>query len=425
MRGRENAAGDGFSAGGEAYGTQLQQPHRQGSTWKPFSPPPPQQQFRSTTAAGPRSRQAYSRAIRSLEELPSSSFRSRSNRVLNATLAPGSEFDGFRQRQQHRVALVARPSLSNVGDLAVPAQHDSGTVCIAGGLRHGKQGREVNNGRSDSISAPTASGSGAYTPDSFNDHPGQHQPQYVAAPHDRNTHRQHNRQRSTNSSTASYPSGGDSNVGVGSPANCRASISTMARVESPSMAVGENRRRLEVVSSGSESCPQLGGLEAFPHSTHKYAPVRNGAGGSGSMDSTAVTTSWPQACAPSSDTLPPLKNPTDWPQHFSLGQSMNGSGSGGNDRDAASPPPQDQGGAATATALRTCPAQDCPAGSHNCLHDATPDMLVYEVNFKRATRTFLLGGDLDHNTIVCGTLVKVGDVWFSSRIVVREKNCFK
>lgn len=38
----------------------------------------------------------------------------------------------------------------------------------------------------------------------------------------------------------------------------------------------------------------------------------------------------------------------------------------------------------------TCPAPDCP-GTEHCLPGATPDMVVYEVRFKRATRIFLPG----------------------------------
>lgn len=53
-----------------------------------------------------------------------------------------------------------------------------------------------------------------------------------------------------------------------------------------------------------------------------------------------------------------------------------------------------------------CPAPDC-AGNGDCLPGATPDMLVYEVKFKRATRTFLLGDMMDHNSICCGDRVKV------------------
>lgn len=53
-----------------------------------------------------------------------------------------------------------------------------------------------------------------------------------------------------------------------------------------------------------------------------------------------------------------------------------------------------------------CPAPDCP-GNGDCLPGATPDMLVYEVKFKRATRTFLLGDAMDHGSTCCGDRVKV------------------
>lgn len=61
-----------------------------------------------------------------------------------------------------------------------------------------------------------------------------------------------------------------------------------------------------------------------------------------------------------------------------------------------------------------CLAPDCPC-TGNCLPDATPDMLVFEVKFKRATRTFLpsilangAGGDDNHSgAICCGDRVKV------------------
>lgn len=61
------------------------------------------------------------------------------------------------------------------------------------------------------------------------------------------------------------------------------------------------------------------------------------------------------------------------------------------------------------SAVGTCPAADCPANG-DCLPGATPEMLVYEVNFKRATRTFLPGENLDHKSISCGTLLKVRGV---------------
>lgn len=54
----------------------------------------------------------------------------------------------------------------------------------------------------------------------------------------------------------------------------------------------------------------------------------------------------------------------------------------------------------------SCPAPDC-AGNGDCLPGATPDMLVYEVKFKRATRTFLLGDMMDHSSTCCGDRVKV------------------
>lgn len=54
----------------------------------------------------------------------------------------------------------------------------------------------------------------------------------------------------------------------------------------------------------------------------------------------------------------------------------------------------------------TCPAPDCP-GNGDCLPGATPDMLVYEVQFKRAIRTFLPGEDIDATSISCGVLMKV------------------
>lgn len=54
----------------------------------------------------------------------------------------------------------------------------------------------------------------------------------------------------------------------------------------------------------------------------------------------------------------------------------------------------------------TCPAPDCP-GNGDCLPGATPDMLVYEVKFKRATRTFLPGDFLSDTTISCGDRMKV------------------
>ena len=57
-------------------------------------------------------------------------------------------------------------------------------------------------------------------------------------------------------------------------------------------------------------------------------------------------------------------------------------------------------------AVGLCPAPDCP-GVGDCVPGATPGMLVYEVKFKRATRTFLLGETLRDEDVSCGDLMKV------------------
>ncbi|CAM9576572.1 unnamed protein product [Pylaiella littoralis] len=428
IRRRESATPDACSAGGEVYPTQLQQPQRQSrSPWEPRSPQ--QRHLRSVTAVYPSNGQAHIRGTRPLEEFPSSSFVSRSGSVLNATFEPGSECN-IRERQ-HRVAPVAKPSLSTVAGLAPPPQHADASG-IGGGFRHDERRlQEVDKARSDSVSASTRSNSSsssssssrAHTTDCFVDHPGQHDLQsesargsaynvrkYAAVPRDNNNpQHQHHQQRLTTRSSASYPSGGDFNGDDGSASDRPTSTRNMTMVEPSSTAIGENRQRLEAVPPGSGSCPQRSRLEKFPLPTPKYTPVGNGLGGNGSADSAAVTTSWPEARAPSLGTLPPtLENPTERLQHLSLGQSMSGSGSGSDDRGAGLPPTQDRGGAAAAAVVvGMCPALDCPAGSDECLPGATPDMLVYEVDFKRATRTFLPGEELDHENIVCGTLVKV------------------
>lgn len=74
---------------------------------------------------------------------------------------------------------------------------------------------------------------------------------------------------------------------------------------------------------------------------------------------------------------------------------------------------------------RTCPAPDCP-GTENCLPGATPNMVVYEVKFKRATRRFLPGEGFSadcggrgrgHGGVLCiGDRVKV--------ITVLDCTCF-
>lgn len=53
-----------------------------------------------------------------------------------------------------------------------------------------------------------------------------------------------------------------------------------------------------------------------------------------------------------------------------------------------------------------CSAQNCPANG-SCLGGAAPDTLVYEVDFKRATRTFLPGTELVGKVISRGDTVKV------------------
>ena len=62
--------------------------------------------------------------------------------------------------------------------------------------------------------------------------------------------------------------------------------------------------------------------------------------------------------------------------------------------------------AMVAGAMGLCPAPDCP-GVGDCLPGAMPEMLVYEVMFKRGTRTFLLGEALRDENMSCGDFIKV------------------
>eukprot|EP00752_Nemacystus_decipiens_P014641 g13038.t1 len=136
-------------------------------------------------------------------------------------------------------------------------------------------------------------------------------------------------------------------------------------------------------------------------------------------------------------------NPQQWLQYFSLRQSRTASGGGGGVPTAAREPrstlvlplastyrPGAGGGNGVTrgfveqaafpgrdhsllshvegrvAAEACCPAADGPANG-DCPPGATRDMLVYEVNFKRATRTFLPAKNLNHNCISCGTHMKV------------------
>lgn len=115
---------------------------------------------------------------------------------------------------------------------------------------------------------------------------------------------------------------------------------------------------------------------------------------------------------------PPPKNPVEWLQRLERSRNSSTAATATTPKDSASsctspvscmssgsslaPSPASgvlvatDGTAITAahvsslSSSRTCPAPDCP-GTDQCLPGATPDMVVYEVRFKRSTRIFLPG----------------------------------
>lgn len=182
---------------------------------------------------------------------------------------------------------------------------------------------------------------------------------------------------------------------------------------------GFEHRRLGRIASGSGRLPPIG------------APASNGGGGNGGGVSPVML--------PPSTARPAPSNPHQWLESFNLRRSRSGASGSEDAAGLESPPPvlpllsnprvSIAGGGVTSVAageagspgladsllpqaegrvvaVGTCPAADCPTNG-DCLSGATLEMLVYEVNFKRATRTFLPGESSNQRSISCGTLVIV------------------
>ncbi|CAM9227139.1 unnamed protein product, partial [Hapterophycus canaliculatus] len=154
-------------------------------------------------------------------------------------------------------------------------------------------------------------------------------------------------------------------------------------------------------------------------------------GGGGSSAAVAIAVRYPPVAHSFSTPPPAPGSPFEWLKKMHLRQSRHGRSSQGVDngtdtpstasssspvprpdgagrRRADEPPVGSQGEVATTAAgmCGTCPAPDCP-GNGDCLPGATPDMLVYEIRFKRAIRTFLPDENMDPISTSCGVLVKV------------------
>lgn len=517
-RGHEHVIGDGFLTGGVTYPTEQQQHlshhqqcHPSGSIgedaaaaaaligensdgWHYRSEV---RAMASPVAAHPKHGPPHNRVLYPLESSSSSSsspplsfhrqrtsssstprlqpaFSSRSGRTLHSTFSLSSSGEGYGdvREQQQRVALGARPSVSNVTGLVVSAQ-DGGGADLADGLvlrdkpllsksfraHHesamsaGGRWQGADPGRTDTCSISTVSGSsssGSFAVEGFSGRVGQQnqplQPQQqnetanggggafnvarrAPAPYhgQRHLHHHYHHHRIDRRPAVSAVSAGRDG-GVGQAFGRRVSANNMASIESLPAAVGNKDRRLGNGGGVSEggSCPTLGRADSFSLSAAEYACTKNGVDGGNPMVAAAMHSRSPAFGPSSSTVLQPPNNPQEWLQNFNLRQSRKESGSDGNDEgtntprtsrssSASSSPPSlsscggsslavPQAGAAAATG--SCPATDCPANG-DCLPGTTPDTLVYEVRFKRATRTFLSEENLDPRSISCGTLVKV------------------
>lgn len=231
------------------------------------------------------------------------------------------------------------------------------------------------------------------------------------------------REHSINRVAASYPSGGDARGGTGSAFSGRKSSSDRSTSEHQRLAGG--------ILSGSGSQPPIG------------APASNDGGG-GNAPVAFPRPPWSPRAAPSSTAVSTPRNPQQWLNNFELRQSSSVSGGGGAASLECLPPSVlslasnsrisnvvvvGGGGGVTSAVARedfppglaasllphvegrvvavgVCPAADCPVNG-DCLPGATPEMLVYEMNFKRATRTFLPAEKLKNESILCGALMKV------------------
>ncbi|CAM9386759.1 unnamed protein product [Ectocarpus sp. 6 AP-2014] len=524
-RGHEHVIGDGFLTGGATYPTEQQQHlsrrqqcHRSGSNGEDATTAAAligesgdgwhyRSEMRGMTSpvpAHPQHRPPHHRALCPLESSSSSSsspplsfhrqrmssstqrlqptFSSRSGRTVHSTFSLSSSGEGYDDvcEQQQRVALGARPSVSNVTGLVVPAQ-DVGGTDRADGLvvrdesllsKSSRAHHEAvafmnasgrwqggDHGRSDSSSISTVSGSsssGSFAVEGFNGRLGQ-QNQPLQPPQQNETangggggafnvarrapapyhgqrhlhHHYHHHRIDRRPAVSTVSAGRDG--GVGHAFGRRVAANNMSNMESLPATVGNKHRHIDNGGGVSESgsCPTLGRADSFSLSAADYTCIKSCIDDGNPMAAAAAAMhSRSPAFGPSSSTvLQPPNNPLEWLQNFNLRQSRKGSGCDGNDEgtntpstsrssSASSSPPclgsrggsslavPRAGAAAAAAAAGACPAADCPANG-DCLPGTTPDTLVYEVRFKRATRTFLSEENLDPRSISCGTVVKV------------------
>ncbi|CBN78603.1 conserved unknown protein [Ectocarpus siliculosus] len=335
------------------------------------------------------------------------------------------------------------------------AHHEAVAFMNASGRWQG-----ADHGRSDSSSISTVSGSsssGSFAVEGFNGRLGQ-QNQPLQPPQQNETangggggafnvarrapapyhgqrhlhHHYHHNRIDRRPAVSTVSAGRDG--GVGHAFGRRVAANNMSNMEPLPATVGSKHRHIDNGGGVSESgsCPTLGRADSFSLSAADYTCTKSGIDDGNPMAAAAAAAmhSRSPAFGPSSSTvLQPPNNPLEWLQNFNLRQSRKGSGSDGNDEgtntprtsrssSASSSPPclgsrggsalavPRAGSAAAAAAAGACPAADCPANG-DCLPGTTPDTLVYEVRFKRATRTFLSEENLDPRSISCGTVVKV------------------
>lgn len=321
----------------------------------------------------------------------SSLFGTCSGGVHHTVLKPRSRVEHGNCHEQQRAALGATPtgqqSQTNGCCLRHDEQcfrHDEKDLADRAPLLYRQQldalvdgqRQEADRGQSDSI------GDGAINP----------------APSGFGNRQGH----STNRFTVSDTPGSGANGGTSNPFSGRHPSSDRATIE-------QQRLGGRTVVSGSE----------------KLRPI--GAPASGNDGGVPNEPPWTAMSTPA--------NPQQWLQKLNLRQSRTGSAAGGGAAAALrslSPPALplastsriSAGGEAVVpgpddsplphaegrlAAKETCPAADCPANG-DCLPGATPEMRVFEVNFKRATRTFLAAKKSNHKSASFGTLMKVSCV---------------
>ena len=417
----------------------------------------------------------------------SSSFGSHPERAGHAVFrqpSAGVEYNDVYERR--RAALAARPSLPNMASLAGSAQHGGGGGDGIGGRSHHselqlsnamhhlhqrhREARPDNFGRRQEFDHGGSGGSngngiagapfagrrsGCYSAEGFDPRLEQQESQCETfrgvsldvtrrrgAAQEVNYHQEH----ATDRFAASYSSGGNPNGGAGSAFGRCKSFSGIATAEQQHI---DGR-----ITAEGGSCQPFGGGGGEPiPPTSRSPPFATSAAAAESAAAGASAMSTP-------------KNPLEWLQNLNLRQSRNGSGEG-DDRGATPPrtsrsnsgsplandsdigaaggavstaafdmagfsgrsellPSQGQRKAAVAAAVAaaagSCPAPDCTANS-DCVPGASPETLVYEVNFKRATRTFLPGDKLNHDCISCGALMIVSETAREARKFTILERC--